>query len=813
MLNLKEYRSNPDRLSDYLPWAALVAPGVILNKDGSFQKTFKFRGMDLDSVTDPELESITLRLNNILKRLTGGWAIFTEARRRRSEQYPKANFDNPLALMLDEERRVFFESGVHYESDYYLTLVYLPPEEKLARFEKLFIQRSNQKTELNYQLHLKTFLSEVERVYNLFSELMAETRALNDDETVTYLHSCISPKSHFVKASATPMYLDAFLVDTPLSGGFEPRLGDYHLRVITIYSFPGESVAGMLDNLNHLGFEYRWVTRFIPLNREDAQKELESQMKNWNKKVKKISTIIKEELNKEESIMFDRDALNKVTDTDLALQELGADLVSYGYFTTTITIIDKDLNHLEKKVLAVEKIINSLGFNIVVETVNAVDAWFSSLPGHCQANVRRPLLNSLNFTHLFPLSTIWAGPEQNNHLKNAVLLQTQTEGNTPFRLDLHLDDVGHTFIVGPTGAGKSVHLGILAAQFLKYPQAQIYFFDKGGSSRALTAGIGGDFYDLAAEGVGELSFQPLANIDDIHERSWAMEWLHSFLLTENLELTPKIKEAIWEALSSLATSPKKQRTITGFVGLLQDIELRMAFEPLTINGAYGKIFDADQDTLNIYGRWQVFEMEQLMQAKAAVAPTLSYLFHRLEQRFRGVPTLLVLDECWLFLDNSIFAAKLREWLKVLRKANVAVVFATQSLQDIEKSSIAAAIIDSCQTKIYLPNANALDERTAKIYDSFGLNARELEILALSCPKRHYYYKSSLGCRVYELALGAGALAYCGAGSKDDQRKVKEILKEYGHDGFNEAWLRYKNLPEASVVIKELSRRMKGEGES
>jgi type IV secretion system protein TrbE len=172
---------------------------------------------------------------------------------------------------------------------------------------------------------------------------------------------------------------------------------------------------------------------------------------------------------------------------------------------------------------------------------------------------------------------------------------------------------------------------------------------------------------------------------------------------------------------------------------------------------------------------------------------LSYLFHKLEQRFTGVPTMLILDEAWTFLDNPQFAAKIREWLKVLRKANVGVVFATQTLSDIANSTIAPAISESCLTKIYLPNSNALDEQTSATYRSFGLNEREIQILSLATPKRQYYYKSSLGSRLFDLALGQRTLAYCAAGSKEDQRMVKQLLAEVGKEGFNEAWMKYKGL--------------------
>ena len=701
-----------------------------------------------------------------------------------------------MTLMIEEERRAFFSMGNHYESHYYLTLLYLPPSEQHQKIEKAFIERGEgyEKEQETYEAHLKTFLAESDRIYSLLSEILPEARPLNGSETLTYLHSCISPKRHPVRAPEIPMYLDALLADTPLVSGFEPRLGDYHLRVVSIMGFPGSTVPGIMDNLNKLNFPYRWVTRFLPLDKREALTEIGRYRRQWWSKRKGVATLFKEVVTQTESAMVDNDAVNKSKDADLALQEVSNDAVSYGYYTATIVVMDKDPLLVQKKVKAVEKTINSLGFTVINETLNAVDAWFGSLPGLCRANVRRPLLSSLNLAHIFPLSAVWAGPEVNTHLKGSVLMHTQTSGNTPFRLDLHIDDVGHTMIVGPTGSGKSVLLAILAAQFRRYSNSQVYFFDKDGSIRALTAGVGGDFYDLASETTGSLSFQPLGAIDNDLEMSWAAEWVYDFLRAENVEVNPEVKKSVWTALKSLSSSPPEERTITGLTLLLQDARLRQALEPATLEGSFGRLFDATHDNLS-YGRWQVFEMAKLMETRAAVPPALSYLFHRLEQRFDGSPSILFLDECWLFLDNPIFAAKIREWLKVLRKANVSVVFATQSLQDVENSTISSVIKESCPTKIYLPNPNALDQRMASIYRGYGLNDTEVSIIGTAIPKRQYYYKSPSGSRLFELALGPLALAYCGSSTPEDRKVVGQILRSGGD--FNDEWLRYKNLGGAS----------------
>jgi type IV secretion/conjugal transfer VirB4 family ATPase len=809
MFNLHEYKKRADKLSDLLPWARLVAPGIVYNKDGSFQRTYRFRGPDLHSSTRQGLISVVANLNNVFRRLGTGWIIYAESVRVKSLNYPaNSNFSYDITYLIDDERREYFNHD-HYENNYYITFVYLPPSENISKLEELFIDRNIEKEKSTEDNHLKVFITETNRIFSLFKEIMTQAEPLNDEETLTYLHSTISTKRHTVKVPEVPMYLDSFLCDSPLITGLEPKLGlrnnQKYIRVISVLHFPGSSVPGMLDSLNKLNFEYRWVTRFMCLDKTDAMKELTRYQKAWYAKRKNLSSIIKDTVSQSDSGVSNSDALLKSADVEQAKVELEEDYAAFGYFTMSIIVMDSDPKVVEKKAQTIEKVINSLGFTAIDESLNCVEAWLGSIPGLFRANIRQPILSTINLTHIFPLSAIWAGPEKNNHLKGPTLMQTQTPDLTPFRFDLHVGDVGHTMIVGPTGMGKSVLLSMIAAQFDRYKDSQVYFFDKDGSCRALTAGVGGDFYDLADEKDDALSFQPLANIDDHNERAWATEWILNYFRNENIEITPEIKKTVSDALLSLSNSPKEQRTISGLSFLIQNIQLHHALQPLTLNGMYGRIFDSDHDTLS-YGRWQVFEMGKLMNLGTIIAPTLDYLFHRLEKRFTGVPTLLILDECWVFLSNPIFAEKIREWLKTLRKFNVSVVFATQSLTDIKKSSVSNAIIESCLTKIYLPNPSALEQTSKPYYHDFGLNDREIEIIARATPKKQYYYKSPLGSRLFELAMSKLALAYCGASSPQDQQMVQSILAEHGKDKFNEEWLKYKNLPDFYEKYKVLKHR-------
>ncbi len=804
MLNLAEYRHRPDRLADHLPWAALVAPGVILNKDGSFQRTLRFRGPDLESATEGELISACARANNVLKRFGTGWALFFEAERREASAYPDSDFPDAASWLVDQERRAaFLGEGEHYESRYHLTLTWLPTPDNAEAAGRSLVERPNAHKGRDWRAALAGFMAESDRALDLFASFMPEVRALNDGETLTFLHGTISSRAHAVAVPETPIYLDALLVDTPLTGGLEPRLGDIHLRTLTVLGFPSMSRPGILDALNHQDFSYRWVTRFIALDKSDATKALTRLRRQWFNKRKSITALLREIMYNQPSQLLDTDADNKVVDADLALQVLGGDHVAFGHLTTTITVSDSDRAGVEDKVRRVERIVNGLGFTTIREGVNAVEAWLSSLPGQVYANVRQPLVHTLNLAHLMPLSSVWAGPVRNAHLDGPPLLHASTAGSTPFRLSTHVGDVGHMLVAGPTGAGKSVLLALIALQFRRYAGSQIYIFDKGFSARAAVLAMGGAHHalGLGADAGETLAFQPLRRIDDATERSWAAEWIAALLGGEKVLVTPEVKDAVWSALGSLASAPPEERTLTGLTLLLQSNALRTALGAYTLDGPYGRLLDAAEQHL-AFADVQCFETEALMGQAGVVAPVLTYLFHRLEERFDGRPTLLVLDEAWIFLDHPLFAARIREWLKVLRKKNVAVLFATQSLADIASSSIAPAIIESCPQRILLPNDRAIEPQSREIYERFGLNDRQIELVSRATPKRQYYLQSARGNRLFELGLGPVALALCGASDPATQSRIDAMIAEGGQADFAARFLVDAGLDWAADLLPE-----------
>jgi type IV secretion system protein VirB4 len=401
---------------------------------------------------------------------------------------------------------------------------------------------------------------------------------------------------------------------------------------------------------------------------------------------------------------------------------------------------------------------------------------------------------------MMPVSSVWAGETENEHLRQvsgvgATHIHCSTTGDTPFRLHLNVGDVGHTLVLGPTGAGKSTLLGLLALQWLRYPGAQVIVFDKDRSARAATLAVGGTLYEPGSARA-PLAFQPLAYVADSAERIWAAEFVETLLTSQGVVVNHDTKAAIDKELLSLAAKEPSQRTLTVLAAHLSshNTDLANALRPYTLKGNFGQIFDADKDRLKP-SFWTMMEMGPLMAlGPAAIIPALAYLFHRVELQFTGRPTLLILDEAWLFLSHPTFASRLQAWLKTLRKKHVYVVFATQEVADAAANqALLSTILSACHTKIFLPDEEALTPTMQQIYRSIGLTDAEITILAKAQKKRDYYYRSTKGRRLFKLDLGPAALAFLGMSSESDQRVLDHLVGTQRPEHMARALLEHRNV--------------------
>ena len=605
-------------------------------------------------------------------------------------------------------------------------------------------------------------------------------------DLLSHLQHCVTGELHPVRVPTSPMYLDAILGGVDLVGGMAPKVGESYLAVVAIDGLPQESWPAMLSTLEGLSMSYRFSTRYICLDQFDGIKAIDGYRKGWNQQIHRF---IDQFLNNPNA-RVNRDALRMREDSEEALTEVQSGTVGMGYLSSCIVVMHENKEALYDQARELRRIFQTLGFGCRIETINALDAWLGTHPGNGYANLRRPLISSLNLADLLPLATVWTGstycPCPFYPPKSRPLTVLTTDGSTPFWFNLHNGDIGHALEVGPTGSGKSTLLGLITAQFRGYPGARIVAFDKGMSLFPLCLGAGGNHYDI---GNDALSFAPLQRIDESEtEFSWAANWLANLAELQKLSILPCHRNAIHTALTTLKSNPSHMRSLTDFWHVVQDREVKDALTHYTQAGAMGRLLDAKTDKLGI-SNFMVFEIESLMEmGEANLVPVLLYIFRRFEKSLNGQPSLLILDEAWVMLGHPVFRAKIREWLKVLRKANCAVVLATQNLSDAKNSGIFDVLVDSCPTKILLANHAARQENQHDLYIDIGLNERQIDIIANAIPKQDYYILSPAGRRKVQLALGPQTLSFIGAADKESLSRIKQLAAEHGPDKWQQLWL-------------------------
>ncbi len=822
-VSLKKHRSKDVGVADLLMYSALVADDVIVCKNGSFMMAWIFQCADAESRTDQQKEADRIRLNAALAKLGNGWVLHIDAVRRVAINYSDktaSHFPDPITEAIDEERRRLFESiGTLYEGYFVLTATYFPPLIAQQKFVELMFDDDNKKNDKSAitQDLIKSFRHDCESLESRLSLAFTLNRLIGRSETqedgsiciehdfLRWLHYCVTGFSQPIQLPKNPIYLDKLIGGKECWMGVTPKIGKHFIGVVAIDGFPSESTPGMLNALTEINSEYRWSSRFIFMDAYEAVAHLEKYRKKWRQKVRGFF----DQVFNLNSGHIDQDAAAMVADAEAAIGETNSGLVGQGYYTSVVVLMNEDRKQLFKDQRITEKLINKLGFSARIESINAMDAFFGSLPGHAVENVRRPIVNSLNLADLMPSSSIWTGL---NHCPcplyppdSPPLMSCVTQGSTPFRLNLHVRDVGHTILFGPTGSGKSTHLALLVAQLRRYPGMTIFAFDKGLSLYPLTAAIravsygnSGKHFDIAADHE-TLAFCPLQFLASKSDRAWAMEWIDNLLTLNGLNTTPSQRNEI--ALAILNMHQSGSKTLSEFTVTIQDEHIRATLSQYTIDGSMGTLLDAETDGLEL-SDLTVFEIETLLSLGDRYAlPVLLYLFRRIEKSLTGQPAVIILDEAWIMLGHPVFRNKIQEWLKVMRKANCLVLMATQSLTDASNSGILDAIMESTATKIFLPNPYARDEDTSALYRRMGLNNRQIDILATAVPKRQYYAISETGRRLYDLALGSFALAFVGSTDKESVAAIKQLETKHG-DQWIAKWLERKHSTPLDRLIAQ-----------
>ncbi|QQP94024.1 hypothetical protein IGS68_34850 (plasmid) [Skermanella sp. TT6] len=813
-------------LTAKLPWAYFAEQGIVFLKFGGFMRTLRFRGGDADSMSETDLVATMRRLHDALRRVRGQMSLHIEAQRRPASPYPGADlgdrerralWPDPISFLFDEERRTAYDrTGSQFETDRYITFVWRCSRASTRRARSFFMS-GKKKAGKAGSAELHEFVQASNAVKGMLDGVMKECAWLDDDDTFDFLHKAVSVHQHRVKPSYGKARIDYDVADCRVVGGAEPMLGPCHMRTISVKNSP-DTIPAALAALDSLRCEYRYSIRWMGMEHAEGLRRIEQQLRDWRMLgIAMIPMLISYMLrsNKQK----ENEAANAMAeDAQEAIYAVRRDDLTIGHATINVVVWDRDEERLERKVGWVEDTLRRQQLTVTSYTVAPLDTWLGTLPGHIYADLRRPIRTSVNLAHFAPYSSVWSGEVCNDHLSRKLgrpippLLIATTDGSTPFRLNLHRGDLGHTLIFGPSGNGKTTLMNAMITGWRRIPGSKVCIFTIKGGGEVVTRLLGGVSYDVGAVGPGALGFQPLRYADEPNERIELLEWVLGLMRAQGIDTNSAVvKEEATGALDLIARNPPERRTLTHLSGYLTTEVLKRAVRHYALAGdTYGRLLDDDRDRIELSDILSL-DMTSLLK-KTDVAPhVLAHLFRYVERRvFTGDPVLLVVDEAWLFLGDSRFAAKFDEWLRAARSKNVVVVFATQNMKDAFDSVIGKVLADAENVPniILLPNHRAGSEKGRKPYEQLGFHERDIEIVATATPKRDYYFTCPDGARLFDLGLGPLGRALCSStDTKDDLGLARGILADHPAEEFAEHFLDAKGVGWAAEFVRhEAGRR-------
>lgn len=815
MIFKKEYIKNPLKksllklrshrgLNDLLTFMMQLDDATILHKDGALSRHFLYVAPDADSATSQSLDYISQTWANSFAFLGDNWMVESNVVSLPFNYYASSReFPEIVSALIDDERRSQYQDDAYFKTMHYLSVTYKPESHMQSNLKKFAVRNEDQLLHSDFDKTLEQFNKKISEFINYLKRALINIHPLKDDELTTFLDFCISGHTNALLKPRFGTFLDTYLSSEDFIGGFAPKIGKQFIKVLALDDLPSVSSPALLKSLQYFPITYRWSSRFISLDKMTAVSYLKKYERSWSSKAIGMMGVIRESLGMMPK--RDTDAQSTADQLKQAQVDNSAGNVSYGFYNSTLILMHDDQEQLAQIANDIVTHIQQMDFKVRDESVNACESYLGSLPSHGDYNLRKMMVDTNYVGHAMSTSSLYQGQllspcDKAGYKNQPPLLFTATEGARPFLLNCHVGDVGHTAILGPTGMGKSTLIGAVMMGHRQYPGSRIIVMDKDNSNRLPIKALGGQYYDLAKD---ECQLSPLArvNINDEYSIDQALEWLKSCCIVQGVAMTPERQTLLREALMRLAHEEQPFKNLLHLS--IQDADIRAAlaafnsgrFQSL-LNGTTAQFSNAD-----VIG----FEMSGLLQSQNQKQdlniPVIHAIFNELDEIFKDRrPTLLILEEAWLYLRHPIFQEKLTDWFKTLRKANVSVIFVSQDLDDIVKSDSASVIQTSCMTRIFLPNPSISENRVSEQYRAFGFNDQEINIIKNAQPKQDYYYQSILGKRLFHLDLKPLAKAFLCVSEKADIDKFDQIYDSNNSDWVMN-WLEYRGLPEWTQFVK------------
>lgn len=760
--------------ANFIPYSLHCNEDTILLKDNSLLKIIKIKGFAFETADDDDIDIKKNARNNLLKGMaSGNFALWFHTIRRKEEAYPGGEYTNIFAKRLNREWKERHSGDRSFVNEHYISIIRKEDTAGVAKIANIFTKLRSKADKGAKEKVFKDAMAELdeitERVLNGFSNYGPELLSLRETPDGVYSEilrflGIIVNCGQIQNYKLSPISLDHYLqvnrlyFSNKIFENITPS-GSKFGAIASIKEYRPSTNAGLLDGFLQMPFEFIIAQSYVYTNRMVAISSMQLQQRRM--------------------IQAEDVAVSQIKEIDEALDAAMSGRFAFGSHHLSICCFEDSVKSIENAISMAVVEFSNVGITAVRERLNMEACFWSQLPGNLKYIVRKSTINTLNLASLASFHNYPSGKRVGNHWGDACTVLNTVSG-TPYFFSFHVRDVGHTMIIGPTGAGKTVMMNFLCAQAQKF-NCRMFFFDKDRGAEIFIRALGGKYSILESSKCS--GFNPLKLPETPENKAFLIEWLTVMVTTNGEIVNAEDMARITEAINGNYRLPYEKRmlrNIAPFLGMGGPGSLAGRLEMWYGDGSHSKLFDNENDIIDFFSSYVFgFEMGEILKDKKSISPVLLYLFHRIQNSLDGTPTMIILDEAWALIDNDVFAPKIKDWLKVFRKLNAFVIFATQSVEDATKSSISDTLVQQTATQIYLPNLKATEVyRTA-----FMLSEREFQLIKTTDPgTRYFLVKQDQGGVIARIDLtGMGDVIRVLSGRAETVILLDEIIKEVGSD--------------------------------
>lgn len=779
-------------IANFIPYSSHVSDTTIVTKAGDYMRIWKVAGISHESADPVTIQLRMDQLNTLLRSIASEHvAIWTHNIRRKISDRLEANFENNFCRAFDKK---YYDSFVGYRmmaNALYFTLIYRPHPGLFAKGLSKSSRRSIEEIkkeqedaiykldELAYQVEagLRAYGLEALTTYEDDNKVLCS-------QVLEFLHFLISGEWQKVRVPQAPLH--AYLGTSWIFVGAETieiRTVQHarYAQALDFKDYMSHTEPGLLNALMYEDYEYVMTQSYSFFSKQGAKKYLERQQKQLR--------------NTEDG------SATQIQEMTTAIDELIQGEFAMGEYHYSLLIFGDSVEKVRRNTASAKSIVQDLGFLAALVSTATDAVFYAQLPCNWFYRPRIAGLTSKNFAALSSFHNFSTGKREGNPWGQAVTL-FKTPSGQPIYFNFHASReeednygqslLGNTEVIGQSGSGKTVLLGMLLCQSQKYihkaPMGYAnIFFDKDRGAEILIRAIGGKY--LTLENGKPTGFNPF-HMEATEDNILFLEKLVMKLVSENNQsVTTSDEMRISQAVRTVMRMPKNLRrlsTVTQNMTEGGDVEARensiiKRLSKWCGEGALGWVLDNPTDQLDFtthttYG----FDGTAFLDNEMVRTPISLYLLHRMESIIDGRRFIYFMDEFWKWLLDDAFSDFAFNKQKTIRKQNGLGVFATQSPSDVLKSPIARAIIEQCATEIYLPNPRA---DFKEYIEGFKVTESEFKLIRnLGEDSRMFLVKQGHSSAIAKLDLSGfeEELAVL-SGNAENVELLDSIVEEVGDD--------------------------------